>query len=83
MGFLAYFEVNLDFKEQFLPILKSRLISKGNLNFFTGEKYSHPFHNVSLVSSEESVNIIILNKFLLSHHHCNIVYSLAHQQIHQ
>ena len=33
MGFLAYFEVNLDFKEQFLPILKLRLISKGNLNF--------------------------------------------------
>ena len=66
MGFLVYFEVNLDFKEQFLPILKSRLISKGNLNFFTGEKYSHPFHNVSLVSSEEGVNIVILNDPLVT-----------------
>ena len=33
MGFLAHFEINLDFKVQFLPILKSRSISKGNLNF--------------------------------------------------
>ena len=68
-GILAHFENSLDFKST----LKSTLISKDisstfwkqplfqdNLNF---SQVNH-FHNVSLVSSEEGVNIILLNDSL-------------------
>ena len=68
-GILAHFENSLDFKST----LKSTLISKDisstfwkqplfqdNLNF----SQVNNFHNVSLVSSEEVVNIILLNDSL-------------------
>ena len=68
-GILAHFENSLDFKST----LKSTLISKDisgtfwkqplfqdNLNF---SQVNH-FYNVSLVSSEEDVNIILLNDSL-------------------
>ena len=68
-GILAHFENSLDFKST----LKSTLISKDisstfwkqplfqdNLNF---SQVNH-FYNVSLVSSEEGVNIILLNDSL-------------------